>query len=178
MHIDYHVEVDKHYYSVPFALVKQNLEAHLTGEQVHLYHQDKLVAVHPRAHGIGGHTTNEQHMPIAHLKQSQWTPMRFERWAKQIGNETELLVILYLQQRKHPEQSYRRCLGLLNLAKKYTPERLNAACTRALATNVTTLKSITNMLDKGLDKQPLPNAQIDLLKEIEHDNIRGQDYYH
>lgn len=178
VHIDYHVEVDKHYYSVPFTLVKQKLEAHLTGEQVHLYHQDKLVAIHPRIHGIGGHTTNEQHMPIAHLKQSQWTPMRFERWAKQIGNNTEQLVILYLQQRRHPEQSYRRCLGLLNLAKKYTPERLNAACARALATNVTTLKSITNMLNKGLDKQPLPNAQIDLLNEIEHDNIRGQDYYH
>ena len=178
VHIDYHVEVDKHYYSVPFTLVKQRLEAQVSGEQVLLYHQDKLVAVHPRIYGIGGHTTNEQHMPIAHQKQSQWSPQRFEHWAKHIGNDTEQLVLQYLHQRKHPEQSYRRCLGLLNLAKKYTPERLNAACARALATNATTLKSITNMLDKGLDKQPLPNAQLDLLNDIVHDNIRGQDYYH
>jgi len=85
---------------------------------------------------------------------------------------------VYLQQRKHPEQSYRRCLGLLSLAKQYSPTRLDAASKRALATNVTSLKAITNMLNKGLDKQPLPNNQIERLNDITHDNIRGQDYYH
>ena len=178
VHIDYHVEVDKHYYSVPYTLVKKQLEAHITGQQVTLYHQDHIVAVHPRACGMGGHTTNDQHMPVAHQKHQQWTPERFERWAKDIGPDTEQLVSLYLQQRKHPEQSYRRCLGLLNLAKKYSPARLNAACSRALATQVTNLKSITDMLNKGLDQQPLPDSQIELLSEISHHNIRGQDYYH
>ncbi len=178
VHIDYHVEIDKHYYSVPYTLVKQQLEAHVTGEQVHLYHQGELVVMHPRVHGIGGHTTNDQHMPVAHQKHSQWSPMRFERWAKQLGQDTEQLVSLYLSQRKHPEQNYRRCLGLLNLAKKYTPARLNAACARALAMNATTLKSITNMLSKGLDQQPLPDRQADILSDISHENIRGQDYYH
>lgn len=178
VHIDYHVEVNKHYYSVPHTLVKQQLEAHITGEQVTLIHQGKVVAVHPRVYGIGGHTTNEQHMPVAHQKHQQWTPQRFERWAQDIGEHTAQLVTLYLQQRKHPEQSYRRCLGLLNLAKHYSPSRLDAACKRALATNVTSLKAITNMLNKGLDKQPLPNSQIELLSDINHTNIRGQDYYH
>jgi transposase len=117
-------------------------------------------------------------MPVAHQKHSQWSPMRFERWAKQLGQDTEQLVSLYLSQRKHPEQNYRRCLGLLNLAKKYTPARLNAACARALAMNATTLKSITNMLSKGLDQQPLPDRQADILSDISHENIRGQDYYH
>lgn len=158
--------------------MKQQLEAHITGEQVTLIHQGKVVAVHPRVYGIGGHTTNEQHMPVAHQKHQQWTPQRFERWAQDIGEHTAQLVTLYLQQRKHPEQSYRRCLGLLNLAKHYSPSRLDAACKRALATNVTSLKAITNMLNKGLDKQPLPNSQIELLSDINHTNIRGQDYYH
>ena len=117
-------------------------------------------------------------MPVAHQKHQQWTPQRFERWAHDMGEHTAQLVRLYLQQRKHPEQSYRRCLGLLNLAKQYSPVRLDAACKRALATNVTHLKAITNILNKGLDKQPLPNSQIELLSDITHENIRGQDYYH
>ena len=178
VHIDYHVEVNKHYYSVPHTLVKQQLEAHISGEQITLIHQGKVVAIHPRAYGIGGHTTNEQHMPVAHQKHQQWTPQRFERWAQGVGKHAAQLVTLYLQQRKHPEQSYRRCLGLLNLAKHYSASRLDGACKRALATNVTSLKAITNMLNKGLDKQPLPNRQIELLSDLNHTNIRGQDYYH
>ncbi|WP_111979360.1 IS21 family transposase [Algibacillus agarilyticus] len=178
VHIDYHVEVEQHYYSVPYSLVKQKLEAHIGDQQVKIYHQDKLVAIHPRAYGVGRHSTNEQHMPEAHRQHQQWSPQRLERWAAQIGKHTESLVRLYLQSRKHPEQSYRRCLGLLNLAKQYSPERLNAACARALQTKVTHLKAISNMLSKGLEQQPLPNEQRDLLNDIEHQNIRGQDYYH
>lgn len=178
VHIDYHVQVNRHYYSVPYALVKQQLEAHITGEQVTLLHQGKVVAVHPRARVTGGHTTQEQHMPLAHQKQQQWTPQRFERWAQDIGEHTAQLVRLYLQQRKHPEQSYRRCLGLLNLAKQYTAPRLEAACKRALATQAMSLKAITNMLSKGLDKQPLPHSHTEQLSQITHANIRGQHYYH
>ena len=178
VHIDYHVEVEKHYYSVPYALVKQRLEAHICGQQVKVYHHGKLVALHPRSYGVGSHTTNEQHMPVAHRKHQQWSPERLECWAAQIGKETEALVNRYLNERKHPEQSYRRCLGLLNLAKQYSPARLELACKRALHTGATQLKAISNMLSKGLEQQPLPNTQTDLLSDIEHHNIRGQDYYH
>ena len=178
VHLDYHVEVEKHYYSVPYTLVRQTLEAHICGQQVKVYHQDKLVAIHPRAYSMGSHSTNEQHMPVAHRKQKQYSPERFERWAAQIGQETGSLVKLYLSGRKHPEQSYRRCLGLLSLAKHYSAERLNLACARALHTGVTSVQAISNMLKKGLDQQPLPHQQTDLLNEIEHHNIRGQDYYH
>lgn len=178
VHIDYHIEVEKHYYSVPHCLIKQKLEAHVTGQLVTLYHQGKQVAVHPRNHRLGGHTTNEQHMPIAHQKQQQWSPQRFESWARDIGKSTEKLVIEFLQAKKHPEQSYRVCLGLLSLAKKYSPARLEAACHRGLWMGATRLKQITNILEKGLDKQPLPEVQLDLLNEIEHENIRGNSYYH
>jgi transposase len=178
VHIDYHVEVEKHYYSVPYTLVKRQLEAHITEQQVRLYHQGELVAVHPRVDSPGRHTTNEAHMPKAHQKHQQWTPQRFERWAKQVGEETTQVVTRYLSERQHPEQTYRRCLGLLNLAKKYSPERLNAACARAMISGATRLQSIRNILASGLDKQPLTDRQPDLLSEIEHNNIRGQHYYH
>lgn len=178
VHIDYHVEVEKHYYSVPHTLARQKLEAHTTGEQVTLYHKGKQVALHPRSHRLGGHTTIDAHMPVAHQKQQQWSPERFEKWAASIGSSTEKLVMQLLAAKKHPQQSYRVCLGLLSLAKKYSPQRLEAACHRALAMGVSRLKSITSILAKGLDSQPLPETQPDLLADIEHENIRGNHYYH
>jgi hypothetical protein len=117
-------------------------------------------------------------MPPAHQKHHEWTPQRFERWAVSIGGHTEQLVSQWLGQRQHAEQSYRACLGLLNLAKTYTPQRLEAACHRALETGINRLSGISNILQKGLDQQPLPERQIDLLSDIEHTNIRGNGYYH
>ena len=117
-------------------------------------------------------------MPIAHRKHDQWSPHRFEKWAKDIGSSTEELVIKLLQSKRHPEQSYRVCLGLLNLSKKYSPARLEAASRRALHTGIMRLAGIRSILDKGLDRQPLPEVQLDLLGEIEHKNVRGNKYYH
>lgn len=178
VHIDYHVEVEKHYYSVPHTLIKQKLEAHATGQLVTLYHQGISVAVHPRAYREGGHSTIEAHMPIAHQKQQQWTPARFEHWARQFGPSTEQFVIELMRTKKHPEQSYRTCLGVLSLGKKFTDKRLEAACYRALATGVMRVSQVKSILEKGLDKQPLPAKQPDLLSGIDHQNIRGNHYYH
>ncbi len=178
VHIDYHVEVEKHYYSVPHTLIKQKLEAHVTGQLVTLYHQGVQVAVHPRSHREGAHTTLDLHMPIAHQKQQQWTPQRFERWAAKFGGSTEQFVIQLMQAKKHPEQSYRACMGLLSLGKKFTDQRLEAACYRALATGVTRVKQVKTILEKSLDKQALPEEQGDLLRDIDHQNIRGNHYYH
>jgi transposase len=178
VHIDYHIEADKHYYSVPHLLIKQKLEVHISGELVRLYHQGQQVAVHPRSHRIGGHTTNDEHMPIAHQKHGQWSPERFEKWAADIGQLTERYVVMLLQEKKHPEQSYRACLGLLSLSKKYSPSRLELACKRALATGIHRVSGLRSILDKGLESKPLPSTQPDLLAEIEHSNIRGHNYYH
>jgi len=178
VHIDYHVEIEKHYYSVPHALVKQRIEAHITGQLVSLYYQGQQVAIHPRSHQLGKHTTLDEHMPIAHQKQHQWSPQRFERWARDIGQSTEQLVTYFLHAKKHPEQSYRVCLGLLSLAKKYSPKRLEATCHRAIVTGITRLSSIRQILEKGLDSQPLPEIKPDKLIGINHQNIRGNHYYH
>ena len=178
VHLDYHVEVEKHYYSVPHALIKQKLEAHISGELVRLFHQGREVAVHPRSSQAGKHSTLAQHMPEAHRQHGQWTPARFEAWACQIGDETSTLVAQLLQSKNHPEQSYRACLGVLNLSKKYPHDRVNAACSRALETGIKRVAGVRSILEKGLDKQPLPQAQPDLLAEIDHPNIRGKGYYH
>ncbi len=178
VHIDHHVEVEKHYYSVPHRLIKQKLEAHASNELVTLYHKGVKVAVHPRSHRVGGHTTVEEHMPIAHQKQQQWSAARFESWARKFGVSTEQYVINLLTMKKHPEQSYRACLGLLNLGNKFGEQRLEAACQRALATGLNRVKQVKNILEKGLDKQPLPQAQLDLLNEIDPPTIRGSQYYH
>ncbi|PAJ69907.1 IS21 family transposase, partial [Pseudoalteromonas sp. NBT06-2] len=111
-------------------------------------------------------------------KHGQWSPERFEKWAADIGQLTEQYVVMLLQAKKHPEQSYRACLGLLSLAKKYSPSRLELACKRALATGIHRVSGIRSILDKGLESKPLPSTQPDLLADIEHSNIRGHNYYH
>jgi hypothetical protein len=117
-------------------------------------------------------------MPIAHQKQQHWSPQRVEDWARDIGQSTEQIVMYLLQAKPHPEQSYRVYLGLLSLAKKYTPERLEAACHRAHTTGAIRLKAISTILEKGLDTVALPEQQPDLLSAIPHHNIRGHHYYH
>ena len=117
-------------------------------------------------------------MPPAHRHQHDWTPQRFERWAADIGPHTARLVSHWLNRRRHVEQSYRSCLGLLSLAKRYTPARLEAACQRAIDHGIHHLNGITAMLDKGLDQQPLSEPPADRLATLEHPNIRGNRYYH
>ncbi|MFT4746903.1 MAG: transposase [Congregibacter sp.] len=177
VNIDYHVEIEKHYYSVPYSLVKKQLEANITGQLVTLKHEGNTVATHARAYQAGRHSTQDAHMPKAHQKQ-QWSAQRFEHWAKSIGPNTLMLVQENLASRKHPEQAFRSCLGVLNLSSKYSNERLENACQRALLTGAKRLKNITNILKNGLDKTAIPEPQPDLLSTIEHQNIRGNDYYH
>lgn len=178
VHLDYHVEVEKHYYSVPHALLKQKLEAHVTEQLVTIYHQGQCVATHARSYRQGSHTTQASHMPEAHQQQGKWTPEKFEQWAAQIGPCTERLIGIQLQSKKHPQQSYRACLGILSLSKKYSRERLEGACARAVETGLKRVKELTSILEKGLDQQPVQPHQGEQLQTIQHDNIRGHDYYH
>ncbi len=176
--MDYHVEVGKHYYSVPYTLLKQKLEAHVSGELVTLFHHGEPVAAHPHSHEAGGHSTLENHRPEAHKQQGRWTASQLEDWARSLGPETHRLVSQLLQIKSHPEQVYRVCLGLRHLSKKYSPQRLNAACGRAVAMGIYRLTGLRSILEKGLDSQPLPSPQPDLLAQLEHQNIRGNRYYH
>jgi transposase len=173
--IDYHVEVHRHYYSVPHALVGERLDVRTSTTLVEVFHKGKQVASHPRA-SKGGFTTVAEHMPKAHQKHRQWSPGRFLNWAQDIGPCTLEVVKRQLHDRPHPEHGYRACLGLLNLAKRFSAPRLEVACERALSLGSTSYQSIHSILDKGLDRQPPAEPQQCELPL--HANVRGPGYYH
>lgn len=178
VHVDYHVEVEKHYYSVPHGLIKKRLEAHVTQKIIKIYHQGNCVAQHLKSTRLGGHSTHSEHMPKSHQEYADWSPERLENWANSLGSAVLELVTLQLSSKTHPQQSYRACFGLLSLSKKYSKERLNAACQRGLDTGAYRLQSIKAILSNGLDQQLRPSEQLDQLLNIEHSNLRGPKYYH
>ena len=177
VNIDYHVAIDKHYYSVPYQLVKQQIEARVTSNTVELLHKGKRIASHRRSYQPGRHTTINAHMPKAHREYAEWTPERLVRWASETGPATAKLVETILSSRPHPQHGFRACLGIMRLGKGYTTARLEAAARRALAIGSCSYKSVESILKNGLDRKPLPPTVIDT-PAIEHDNLRGSDYYH
>jgi len=181
VHIDYHIEYDKHYYSVPHHLVKQAVEVQATDSAVAIYHQGQRIASHPRSYRHGAHSTCQEHMPQSHQAMQGWSPERFLNWAGDIGTETREVVRCILQERRHIEQSYRRILGLLSNAKKYGRERLNKACGRALLIGSPTRSSVESILKQGLDHIAVEtphNAVQEELSLDDHENVRGEEYYH
>ena len=175
--IDYHVEIDGHYYSVPFALRGQQLEARITTTTVECFLNRKRVASHVRSSDKGRHTTVNAHMPKGHQAYAEWTPERLIRWALKIGPQTAAVTEAMLVSRSHPQQAFRSAMGLLGLAKAYSQERLEAACDIALAGEATNYKSVKSILQTGLDQQPAQQP-LPLAAPIDHDNIRGSHYYH
>ena len=173
--IDYHIEVNKHFYSVPHALVGVRLDVRIGIAIIEVFHKGKRVAAHPRVH-TGGFSTLPEHMPKSHRKHLQWTPGRFLNWAKDIGPSTLEVVKHQLRERPHPEHGYRACLGLLNQANRYTRVRLEAACERALAIGSPTYRSIASLLEKNLEHQP-PDEQSEQGTLPSHGNVRGSHYY-
>ena len=177
VNIDYHIEADKHYYSVPYQLVRKQLDVRLTANTVECFHKSKRVASHKRSHEKGRYTTLKEHMPTAHREYAEWTPQRLVRWAQKTGPSAAALVEIILSSRPHPQQGFRACLGIMRLSKEYGEERLEAACQRALYINASSYRSVKSILKNGLDKRPLPEPATPS-DPIEHANIRGAEYYH
>ena len=181
VHIDYHIEFDKHYYSVPHHLVKQAVEVHASQTSVMIYTNGRRVATHPRSLRQGAHSTLIEHMPKNHRAIEEWSPQRFLNWASDIGPETRAVVTHLLHEKRHKEQSYRRILALLSNAKKYSRERLNSACARALLIKSPTRSSVESILKQGLDRIPPSINESCIQEELSlnhHENLRGEDYYH
>lgn len=177
VNIDYHVEVDGHYYSVPHRLVRQEVEVRLTRHTVEVLHGGHRVASHVRQNRRGAHTTVAEHMPAAHRAHRDWSPGRLLQWASTMGPNTAILVNYLLTNRPHPEMGYRACLGLLGLARTYDKTRLEAACARAVHLGALTRCSVKSILEAGLDRQPLPSTA-PAWHAPEHENVRGPKYYH
>jgi transposase len=178
VNIDYHIDIDRHYYSVPYPLVHQMVDVRRSAATVEIFQRGTRIWVHLRNDRPGGHTTVAEHMPKAHRAHQEWSPSRLIRWGATIGPATETLVGLILESRPHPEQGYRSCLGLLRLAKQYGSERLNAACARAVAAGARSYRHVDSMLKHGLDRQPLLSEATDARPGRTHDNVRGPAYYH
>ena len=179
--IDYHVEFDGHYYSVPYALAGQAVELRITASSIECFAAGKRVAVHARSHRRGAFTTLVEHMPASHQAHRQWTPGKLISWGTAIGPHLGEVVRYQLERMPHPEQGYRACLGLMRLARQYGNERLEAAATRAVTLGAMRYRSVASILKSGLDRAPLPTTgpqQTELALPVAHENLRGAHYYH
>lgn len=178
VNIDYHIVFDKHFYSVPHPLVREEVEVRATTMTIEVYRRGKRVASHRRSSVAGGYTTIPEHMPKAHQKHLKWTPTRLISWAATVGPNAEKFATVLIESRPHPEQGYRSCLGLMRLTKTYTNDRVDAACARALAAGARSYRHVKSILKNGLDRVPLnPSEQEEEYKPVEHENVRGPEYY-
>lgn len=176
VNIDYHVEYDKHYYSVLYTHVREKVEVRATAMTVEIFRNNRRIASHIRSYTRGRHTTKPEHMPKAHRAHAEWTPSRMISWAAKIGTHAELLVRAILEERPHPEQGYRSCLGVMRLEKRYGADRVDAACRRALVSGGRSYKHVERILKHKLDQLPddeVPSSDT----RPTHANVRGPDYY-
>lgn len=176
VNIDYHIEFDRHYYSVPYQLRKEQVDIRYTNSTVEVLFNDKRVASHLRRYRKGGFTTCREHMPKSHQQYLEWTPSKIINWATKNGPQTGQIVAGIINSRRHPEQGFRACMGLMRLGKRYSPQRLENACARAISIKSYSYKSVDSILKKGLDKLPLQLDQSEK-EPIDHNNIRGKKYF-
>ena len=177
VNIDYHVEYDDNYYSVPHALVRQEVELRITKSCIEVLAKNRRVASHGRSYRKGHYSTVSEHMPAAHRAHADWSPGKLLTWASSVGPSTAELVKRLLIEKAHPEQGYRACLGLMRLTRNHGHPRMEAACERALAVGAHRYRSVASILEKGLDRQPLTPQQAELALP-DHANLRGPGYYH
>jgi transposase len=174
--IDYHVEVQGFFYSVPHALIREQVDTRATAHTIEVFHRGRRVAAHARRYGGPRHGTRPEHMPSAHRRYAEWTPERFQRQARDIGPNTEGLILAVLARRPHPEQGFRTCLGVLRLFRGLDAARAEAVSLRAIDVGVLTYASVASILKHRLDQKASPQAADGT--PLLHDNIRGSGYFH
>jgi transposase len=165
---------DKHYYSVPYQHIGKKVKLVYSNNTVEIFYKYDRIASHPRIKSKFNYSTKKEHLASAHQFMTDWTPQRFINWAATIDKDVELYIIRVIEKKKHPEQAYKSCMGILSLHKKVGSERLIGACSRGLDYELYGYKPIKNILEKGLDRIHDHNEPDKLPS---HDNIRGKDYY-
>jgi transposase len=174
--IDYHVEIDHHYYSVPYQLSGQQLEARFTSATVEIFQSGKRIASHLRSFSPYRHTTVKEHMPKSHQAHLEWTPSRLIRWAETVGEATAQVVQMVLEKKPHPEMGYRACMGIISLGKTYSNPRLEAASKRALELGACSYQSLKSILRRSLDRQTTLPLEPERTGP-RHENVCGAHYY-
>lgn len=180
VNIDYHIVFDDHFYSVPYQLVKEEVDIRATSHTVEIYYKSKRVSSHRRSNQKGGFSTDPGHRPPSHQAHVKWTPERIINWAKQKGSDIGLFVQYLITSKAHPEQAYRAALGVIRLSDKYGCERLNRACGNAIAIGSIQYRTVKNMLKNNMDKVG-PVTKSDKKQQdffVSNQNVRGKEYYH
>ena len=172
---NYHIEFDKHFYSVPYEFARKQVDVYQSGSVIEIYHDGQHVCRHQKQPPNYRYTTSDAHMPPEHKFVRGWSAPWFIAQAHKIGESTAFLVSQILDSKRHPEQGFRTALGILNLKKQYPGERIEKAAERALHFGNLSFQGMKNILAQELDKKPL--QQEPQRKPLLHDNIRGQFYY-
>jgi len=174
--LDYHIEFDEHYYSVPYTLVGQALEIKITSGLIAVFKRGKRICSHRRSYDSRQKAvTVPEHMPKSHRERLEWTPSRILQWAAKYGQAVKELVEKIMTERSFPEQGYRACLGIIRLESKYSADKLNRACDRALRYRVHSYSGVRNILLNNLEE--LEESRTEKVPTIQHENIRGAEYY-
>ena len=176
VHPDYHVEVDHHYYSVPYKYQGEEVEARFSEKTVEILFKGNRIAAHIRSYIPGKHTTVKEHRPEKH-QDLKWTSSYMVDRGREVGPATADVLQRIMNERKHPELGYRSCLGVLRFGKRYSKERLEAACRRAIVMNAASYRSIKSILENALDREPLEPVEIPAAHAEVHPNVRGSAYY-
>ena len=167
VNIDYHVAFEKHFYSVPFPLIRKQVEIKATEHLVEVFHKGKQVAVHPRSSAQGRFTTRAEHMPPNHRFVLELDADWLLKQAAEVGPHTHAYVQTLLKSRLYPQQSYRSCLGVLGLARKYPQPLFENVCERALQARLFSYKQLKAELEHA------PQS----VQPLVHENIRGEAYF-
>jgi hypothetical protein len=173
VHPDYHVQVERSFYSVPYLLVGQTLDVRIGERMLELFCKGKLVASHHRQTKLGHFHTLKEHLAPAHTAQIEQSMVRMLRQAGQIGQATRQIVANHAASRKHPEQTLRAAQGIVRLAVDYSPERLEAACQQALIYRIHHYLGIRHLIES-----PPPPPAAEQLTLLDHENLRGANYFH
>ena len=176
VHIDHHVEFDARYYSAPHHLIGSKVWARATVNMVELLLDGRRIAAHRRSYGPKGtYVTLDAHRPRSHREWGAWPPQRVIDWATELGVFTGRVVEQIIAAKPHPEQGYRSCLALIRDVKRYSAERVEAACKRALEIGSPTRRSVVAILQNNLEQVAESDEQ--LPPPVSHENVRGGDYY-
>ena len=176
VNIDYHAAFDDNWYSVPYTLTGEMVDIRATPTTIEIFHRGQRVASHVRHRGRHKAVSQNDHRPRSHREHLEWSPSRIVSWAAKIGTHTAHMVQKILDDKPHPQMGYRSCLGLIRLATKYSPARLEAAAERGLLTGAIGYQRVKSMLEKSLDALPVvpppPSPP-----SPPHENLRGPEYF-
>jgi transposase len=177
---NYHVYIpeDDHYYSVPYRFVGQKVKIICTKKTIDIYLKNKRIAFYKKVttrNYTKKYTTESYHMPKNHAYVNGWSPERFINWGAKVGENVKMMIEKIFETKKHPQQGYKVCMGILNLEKKYTKDRLNNACKRALNFNYYSYKGVKKILENNLDKHQERDLFLNVIGD--HENLRGSQYY-